>query len=230
LNANQLILEARTLGKTYEGTEATRVEALKDVDLQVAKGEIVVIMGPSGSGKSTLLGLLGAMDTPSHGGVLLEGVDMSTLDDRQRTLLRRRRIGFIFQAFNLLPILTALENVALPLELDNVPAGTARERARQSLQRVGMAARYDHLPTMLSGGEQQRVAIARALVIAPALLLADEPTGNLDTATGRRIVELLRNVVEQHQLAVVMVTHDSEVARSADRIVQLRDGRLDAIV
>jgi putative ABC transport system ATP-binding protein len=222
------VLEARGLSKTY-GDESTRVEALKEVCLQFHPGEMVAIMGPSGSGKSTLLSLLGAMDSPSQGQVLLEGVDLSKLDDTARTLIRRRRIGFIFQAFNLLPILSALENVALPLELDGVAAQEARDRARQVLGQVGMEQRLAHLPGMMSGGEQQRVAIARALVIQPALLLADEPTGNLDTATGTRIVRLIRDLVDQQSLAVVLVTHDNDVANVADRVVRLRDGRLEGV-
>ncbi len=223
-----MILEAIALSKTY-GAGQTRVEALRDVNLQIARGEIVAIMGPSGSGKSTLLSLLGGVDTPSAGQVLLEGVDLSTLDDNQRTLIRRRRLGFIFQAFNLLPILTAVENVALPLELDGIPWAEAHRRAMEALDRVDMAARRSHLPGMLSGGEQQRVAIARALVIEPALLLADEPTGNLDSANGQRIMELLRDLVDQHQQTIAMVTHDAEIGRTAHRVIRLRDGRVAGV-
>ncbi len=223
-----MILEAIALSKTY-GAGETRVEALRDVNLQISRGEIVAIMGPSGSGKSTLLSLLGGVDTPSAGQVLLEGVDLSTLDDNQRTLIRRRRLGFIFQAFNLLPILTAVENVALPLELDGIPSADAYRRALEALDRVGMAGRRSHLPGMLSGGEQQRVAIARAIVIQPALLLADEPTGNLDSANGQRIMELLHDLVDQHQQTIAMVTHDADIGRAAHRIIRLRDGRVAGI-
>jgi putative ABC transport system ATP-binding protein len=218
-----MILEAKALSKTY-GTGETRVEALRDVSLQISRGEIVAIMGPSGSGKSTLLSLLGGVDTPSTGQVLLEGVDLSTLDDNQRTLIRRRRLGFIFQAFNLLPILTAVENVALPLELDGISLAAAHRRALEALNQVDMAARRSHLPGMLSGGEQQRVAIARALVIQPALLLADEPTGNLDSTNGQRIMELLRDLVDRHQQTIAMVTHDADIGRAAHRVIRLRDG------
>lgn len=221
-----LVLETRDLCKSY-GNEETRVEALRGVNLQVSRGEIVAIMGPSGSGKSTLLSLLGAVDSPSGGQVILEGVDLSTLNDTQRTLLRRRRLGFIFQAFNLLPILTALENVALPLELDGVSAFEARRRAVSALEQVEMQHRRGHLPGMLSGGEQQRVAVARALVIQPALLLADEPTGNLDSTNGQRIIELLRGLVDQQRQTIVMVTHDEEIGAAADRVVRLRDGCVD---
>jgi putative ABC transport system ATP-binding protein len=223
-----MILEAKELSKTY-GVGETRVEALRDVNLQISGREIVAIMGPSGSGKSTLLSLLGGVDTPSSGQVLLEGVDLSTLDDNHRTLIRRRRLGFIFQAFNLLPILTAVENVALPLELDGIPSSEAHRRALEALTQVDLAARRSHLPGMLSGGEQQRVAIARALVIQPALLLADEPTGNLDSTNGQRIMELLRNLVDEHQQTIVMVTHDMDIGRAANRVIRLRDGRVAGI-
>jgi putative ABC transport system ATP-binding protein len=222
------VLETRDLRKTY-GVGETRVEALRGVGFCVPPGEILAIMGPSGSGKSTLLALLGAVETPTAGQVLLEGVDLSTLDDRQRTLIRRRRVGFVFQAFNLLPILTALENVMLPLELDGVRLAEARRRGTEALGQVDMAHRQSHLPGMLSGGEQQRVAIARALVVRPALVLADEPTGNLDSANSRRVTQSLRGLVDEQHQTVVMVTHDPEVAAQADRVIQLRDGRIEAI-
>ncbi len=223
---SDVVVEVRDLCKTY-GSGETRVEALRHIDLEIARAEIVAIMGPSGSGKSTLLSLLGAVDTPSSGKVVLQGVDLSTLDDTERTLIRRRWLGFVFQAFNLLPILTALENVSLPLELDGVSASAARRRAELALERVGMARRHHHHPSMLSGGEQQRVAIARALVIEPRVILADEPTGNLDSANGKMITELLRTLVDEHQQTIVMVTHDVEVGASADRVVRLRDGCLE---
>jgi putative ABC transport system ATP-binding protein len=222
-----VVLEARRLCKTY-GDRETRVEALRGVDLQVSQGEIVSIMGPSGSGKSTLLSLLGAVDAPSDGQVLLEGIDLSRLDDDARTLVRRRRLGFVFQAFNLLPILSVEENVSFPLELDGVGASDAQQRARDVLERVGMMHRRQHLPGMLSGGEQQRVAIARALVIEPAVLLADEPTGNLDSVNGRHIMDLLRGLASERKQTVVMVTHDADIGRAADRIIRLRDGRIEA--
>ncbi len=223
---NAVVIEARDLCKSY-GSGETRVAALRNVDLTISRGEIVAIMGPSGSGKSTLLSLIGAVDAPSSGKVLLEGVDLSTLDDTERTLIRRRSLGFVFQAFNLLPVLSALENVALPLELDGVPTSAARRRALAALEQVGMQQRHNHLPGMLSGGEQQRVAIARALVIQPAVLLADEPTGNLDSANGQRITELLRALVDEHQQTIVIVTHDVEVGAIAGRIIHMRDGRLE---
>lgn len=220
------VLEARNVTKTYGEGEA-RVEALRGVDVAILPGEMVAIMGRSGSGKSTLLSMLGGIDAPSSGQVLLEGVDLATLSDDQRTLIRRQRIGFIFQSFNLLPILTAEENVALPLELDGCPAAEAMHRAREALELVGMSARRRHIPSMLSGGEQQRVAVARALVIDPAILLADEPTGNLDSANGERLITMLRNLVDQRQQTIVMVTHDASVAAKADRVIHLCDGLVE---
>lgn len=222
----QFILETRQVRKAF-GEGDARVEALRGVDLRVKASEMVAIMGRSGSGKSTLLTLLGGVDTPSEGQVLLEGRDLAAMTDTQRTLMRRQRIGFIFQQFNLLPILTAEENVSLPLELDGVPLAEARERARQKLALVGMEARRAHIPGKLSGGEQQRVAIARALVIEPALLLADEPTGNLDSVNGQRVTTLLRGLVDEHGQTIVMVTHDASVAAQADRIIRLADGRIE---
>jgi len=217
------VIEAQGLRKTYHTGEVD-VEVLRGVDLEVGRGEFVAIMGPSGSGKSTLLHLLGGIDVPTSGRVLVDGEDLSTLGDDGRTLLRRRRLGFIFQTFNLLPTLSAEENVALPLELDGVSAPEARERAQTVLEQVGMSHRRQHVPGKLSGGEQQRVAVARALAIEPLVLLADEPTGNLDSASGRQVTTLLRGLVDDLQQTIVMVTHDAAVAAYADRLVQLRDG------
>jgi putative ABC transport system ATP-binding protein len=217
------VLEARKVTKSFGDGEA-RVEAVKGVDLAVRRGEMLAIMGRSGSGKSTLLTMLGGVDVPSTGQILLEDRDLATLTDDERTLVRRRRIGFVFQQFNLLPILTAEENVALPLELDGVPQAEARTRAGKMLDMVDMGSRRHHLPGKLSGGEQQRVAVARALVIEPAIVLADEPTGNLDSATGKRLTALLRGLVETHGQTLVLVTHDPAVAAQADRIVHMADG------
>ena len=220
------VIEVRRLAKSY-GDGPLWVHALRGIDLAVRRGEFVAIMGPSGSGKSTLLHLLGGIESPTAGHVLLEGVDLSTMDDDARTLVRRRRIGFVFQSFNLLPAFTAEENVAMPLLLDGVGEAELQRRAAEMLEVVGMAHRRGHVPGTLSGGEQQRVAIARALVIRPAILLADEPTGNLDTANGAQVTTLLRCLVDEHQQTAIMVTHDPAVAARADRIVRLADGQIE---
>jgi putative ABC transport system ATP-binding protein len=200
------------------------VHAVRGVDLHIETGEFVSIMGPSGSGKSTLLHLLGALDTPSTGHVIFQGRNLQTMSDRQRSLLRRTRIGFIFQFFNLLPTLRAVENVALPLSLGGMKRKLAMEQASASLERVGMSYRADHYPEEMSGGEMQRVAIARALVSEPEAVLCDEPTGNLDSATSQEILSLLRKLPERGKRAVVMVTHDRKAAEFGDRIVHIRDG------
>jgi putative ABC transport system ATP-binding protein len=220
------VLEARELAKTY-GEGHARVEALRGIDLSVQAGDFLAIMGPSGSGKSTLLHLLAGVEQPTSGQVLLEGRDLAKLGDDERTLIRRRRMGFVFQHFNLLPTLTAIENVTLPLLLDGVSPGDARHRGTAALALVNMEHRQTHLPSELSGGEQQRVAVARALVIEPALLLADEPTGNLDSEHGQQVVGLLRELVRQRGQTIVIVTHDPQVAAQADSIVHVRDGRLE---
>ena len=224
--ALMFVLETRSLRKSFGEGEAA-VEALRGVDLGVQQGELLAIMGRSGSGKSTLLTLLGGVDVPTSGQVLLEGVDLATMTDDQRTLIRRRRIGFIFQQFNLLPILTAEENVSLPLELDGISAAEAKKRATEKLEMVGLANRKTHIPGKMSGGEQQRVAVARALAIEPTFLLADEPTGNLDTSNSKRVMSLLRKLVEDHQQTIVMVTHDPAVSAQADRIIHLLDGQVE---
>lgn len=221
------VISAVGVTKMFESGPAA-VAAVRGINLSVDAGEMVAITGPSGSGKSTLLTLLGAIDTPTSGKVFLDGVDVATLSDDKRTLLRRRRIGFVFQAFNLIPTLTAVENVELPLELDGVPEAEARQRAVDMLEWVNLAQRAHHLPSMLSGGEQQRVAVARALVTGPALLLADEPTGNLDSVSSQQVMELLRELVDTHGQTVVLVTHDMHVAVSADRIVRVRDGLIES--
>jgi len=186
-----------------------------------------VIMGPSGSGKSTLLHLLGGLDRPTEGEILIDGRIISQMPDSELTLFRRRRIGFVFQFFNLLSTLTALENVMLPFILDGRPDGSSRPKARALLERVGLGGREDHLPEELSGGEIQRVAIARALIFDPPILLADEPTGNLDSRTGEEILELIRQVNREEGCTVVMVTHDREAASSGNEFFYLRDGRIE---
>jgi len=220
------VIEARGLRKDF-GTGEARVEALRGIDLRVERGEFLAIMGPSGSGKSTLLHILGGVEPPTSGKVLFEGRDLVTLGDDQRTLLRRKQMGFIFQSFNLLPTLTAEENISLPLLLDGVKDAEARRRACEKLDVVGMGHRRAHLPGKLSGGEQQRVAIARALVIDPAILLADEPTGSLDSVNGQRVMKLLRQLVDGHGQTIVLITHDPAVAGAADRTLHLRDGLLE---
>jgi putative ABC transport system ATP-binding protein len=224
--ANMNIIEAVGVTKSFCIGEL-HVDAVRGIDLGVRKGELLAIVGPSGSGKSTLLNLLGAIETPTTGHVLLEGVDVATLNDTERTLIRRRRIGFIFQAFNLLPTLTAIENVALPLELDGISESAARERAYGALELVDLSDRHDHVPSMMSGGEQQRVAVARALVIQPAIVLADEPTGNLDSVNSAAVMRLLRDLVESRGHTVIIVTHDNDIAAQADRTVHVRDGKLE---
>jgi putative ABC transport system ATP-binding protein len=221
------VLEAIDVTKLFDES-AVKVQAVRGIDLSVHKGEMLAIVGPSGSGKSTLLSLLGAIETPTSGKILLEGVDLATLNDKQRTLTRRHRIGFVFQAFNLLPTLTALENVALPMELDGMAESEANERAAAALDVVGLAPRRNHVPSMLSGGEQQRVAVARALSIRPAVLLADEPTGNLDSVGAQQVLRLLRDLVDNQGQSVVIVTHDMQIAGETDRIVRLRDGLVES--
>ncbi len=217
------IIKTESLTKIY-GKGETTVTALQDVNLSIAEGEFVAIMGPSGCGKSTLLHLLGGLDKATSGQVSLDGSVLTRLDDAHLTELRRRKIGFVFQFFNLIPVLSALENAALPLMLDGVAPAAARQKAGEWLNRVGLANRHEHRPDQLSGGQQQRVAIARALVAEPNLILADEPTGNLDTRASNEIVSLLRQVSDEWGRAVVMVTHDPSIAAYADRIIFLKDG------
>jgi putative ABC transport system ATP-binding protein len=217
----------RTVGLTrrYKMGD-TFVDALRGVDLTIARGEFVALVGPSGSGKSTVLNLIGGLDRPTSGQVWINGTELSASDERTLTQHRRQHVGFVFQTFNLLPRLTAEENVALPLMFNGVPEKERRARARALLERVGLGPRLTHRPTQLSGGEQQRVAIARALIGQPALLLADEPTGNLDTATGAEIMALLKELNQDQGLTLLVVTHDPDVAAFADRVVRLRDGRI----
>jgi putative ABC transport system ATP-binding protein len=217
------MLTLQDVTKTYP-QGGRMVQALRGVSLCIRGGEFVAIMGPSGSGKSTLLHLLGALDVPTSGSVHFAGRDLRALSERRRSLLRRGRIGFVFQSFNLLPTLTAAENVALPLLLAG--ACRSRPRALAALERMGLARRADHFPAQMSGGEMQRVAIARALVGDPDLILCDEPTGNLDSANAREILLLLRGLPDGRR-TVVMVTHDVQAAAHGDRTVHLRDGRLD---
>lgn len=202
------------------------VHALSNVDVTIARGERVAVMGPSGSGKSTLLNLICGLDVPSSGSVKFENQDLALLEDDARTRLRREKIGMIFQTFNLLPTLSALENVALPLRLQGIGSRDAGTRARTMLDRVGLAARLTHRPDELSGGERQRTAIARALIFRPPLLLADEPTGNLDSATGEEVLNLLDTLHSEMNTTILLVTHNDLAAAHCGRILTLRDGRI----
>lgn len=221
--SDEALIEARGLTKQVNSPTGT-LTILDDVSFRVAAGESLAILGASGSGKTTLLGLLAGLDLPSRGVALLEGIDLNSLDEDGRAALRARLVGFVFQAFHLLPGLTALENVLLPLELAGRP--DARERARAVLDKVGLTPRADHYPHTLSGGEQQRVALARAFAAEPRILFADEPTGSLDTQTGRRVIEELFRLNAEHRTTLVMVTHDPALARRCDRTLHLAAGRL----
>jgi len=220
-----LAIRAVDLTRTFEVGETT-VEALRSINLEVGKGQFVALVGPSGSGKSTLLNLVGGLDRPTDGQLWVDGEELSASKEKALTEHRRRRVGFVFQSFNLLPRLTAVENVALPLIFVGVPERERIERAAELLAQVGLSDRLDHRPTQLSGGEQQRVAIARALVNRPAIILADEPTGNIDTATGAEIMALLRHLNREQGVTLLLVTHDHEAASFADSIIQLRDGQI----
>jgi putative ABC transport system ATP-binding protein len=218
------IVQATRLRKIYRG--ASDVEALRGVDFDVLRGEMVAVVGPSGSGKTTLLNCLSGLDRFDGGNVVVEGADLATMSDRERTAYRRRHMGFIFQAFNLLPVLTAVENVEIPLLLQGIGGREARRRSLDMLETLSMANRAQHRPDQLSGGEQQRVAVARALVHRPAVVWADEPTGNLDTEVTLVIVELLLRMNKEGQ-TIVLVTHNPLVAERAARVVRMRDGRID---
>jgi putative ABC transport system ATP-binding protein len=219
------VIDIRQLGKIYSPGSEAEVVALKGVDLRVRRGEFVAIMGPSGSGKSTLMNLIGCLDTPTSGSYRCDGVDVSTLDKEDLAQLRLDKIGFVFQGFNLLPRMNALENVAMPLGYAGVPVHERGERAQQALAAVGLAERAGHKPSELSGGQQQRVAIARALINDPPIVLADEPTGALDTKTGEEILALFKRLRDADH-TVVLITHDPDVAAHADRILVMRDGEL----
>jgi putative ABC transport system ATP-binding protein len=218
-----VVLEASQLRKRYGSGDAA-VDALAGVDFRVNRGEFVAIMGPSGSGKSTLLHLLGGLDTPSGGRVELSGHPFSELNERLATLARRHNVGFVFQFFNLLPTLTAEENILLPVMIDGQDPHKYQSQLDNLLDLVGLRERRRHRPDQLSGGEQQRVAMARALITSPAIVLADEPTGNLDSKTGKQIMDLLRKSCAELQQAIIVVTHDAKAAAYADRVVFLRDG------
>jgi putative ABC transport system ATP-binding protein len=221
----QPVLELRQLSKVYLEGETSRA-VLSNVNASVDNGQFAVLLGPSGSGKTTLLNLISGIDLPSSGRVLVGGQDLTSLSEKERTLFRRRNLGIVFQFFNLLPTLTVLENLLLPLDLNGKSGQPARERANDLLEAVGLADRAGSFPDRLSGGEQQRVAIARALVHEPLLVLADEPTGNLDADTGEQVMDLLEGLVRQQEKSLVVVTHSPDVVRRADRVFRVRDGRL----
>ncbi|HEY6393704.1 MAG TPA: ABC transporter ATP-binding protein [Bryobacteraceae bacterium] len=218
------MIDLAKVSKVFNGKR--QVTALENVDLSIGRGEMVSIVGPSGSGKSTLLNLIGGLDTPTSGQIEIDGSRLSGLPDDDLTRMRRDKIGFIFQFFNLLPTLNCTENVSIPLHLRGWPKKKINERATELLNLVGLGARVDHLPDELSGGERQRCAIARALSVYPPVLLADEPTGNLDTHTGAEILKLIRDVHARLGATVLIVTHDSQVAESCGRVIMLRDGRV----
>jgi lipoprotein-releasing system ATP-binding protein len=223
------LLEARALRKTYRGGDLELVEVLNQVDLTVSRGEVVAVVGASGAGKSTLLHLLGALDEPTGGDILLDGVSYASLREDQRNELRNRRLGFVFQFHHLLREFTALENVAMPLWIAGYPRREAEAKAAELLAAVGLAGRLRHRPAQLSGGEQQRCAVARALVHDPALLLADEPSGNLDHAHSGLLHDLLLNLARTFEAALVVVTHNRALAERADRILLLESGRLSPV-
>ncbi len=224
---SELVLKTEKLDKIYR-LGGRQVRALSSVNLEVKRGDFISIMGPSGSGKTTLLNMLGCLDKPTHGKVILDGEDITKVPESSLYKIRRHKVGFIFQTFNLLPYLDAVENVELPMEGTKKSRGEKKKRARELLKIVGLSEREDHRPHRLSAGEQQRVAIARALANNPAIVLADEPTGNLDTKTGYEIVRLLGELSIDQRTTIVMVTHDSHIASRAGRMILLYDGRLKA--
>jgi putative ABC transport system ATP-binding protein len=225
LGLDASIIAARNVFKTYE-SETNPIVALRDVSITVPRGEMVAIMGPSGCGKTTLLNCLSGLDTIDSGEVLIEGVDIARMPDRQKTTYRARRMGFVFQTYNLLPVLSAAENVELPLVVSGVDARTARERALEALDLVGLADRAGHWPAQMSGGQRQRVTIARALVNDPAIVWADEPTGNLDSQMADDVMALMTRLNREQRQTFVIVTHDPGIGRRCHRIVRMRDGEI----
>lgn len=220
-----IVVRTQNLIKAYQSGEV-KVEALRGISLEIGRGEFVGIMGPSGSGKSTLMGLIGGLDSPTSGIIEIDGIDVSKMPERQLTQIRNEKIGFVFQSFNLIPTLTALENVAMPIQFSRKRQFNPTQRAKELLTLFGLGDRLNHRPTQLSGGQQQRVAIARALANNPPLLLGDEPTGNLDSESSDVVMNALRDVQRQFHTTVVLVTHDMDVAAQVDRVITIVDGRV----
>lgn len=220
------MIEAKGLRKIYRNG-AKELEVLKGIDLKVEKGEVLAVLGPSGAGKSTLLHLLGGLDPPTSGEILIDGVDIYSLGDMERARMRNRKIGFVFQFYHLLPEFNAFENVMLPLLIKGEDGKDRRDRGAKLLRSVGLEGRMSHRPSQLSGGEQQRVAIARALINDPELLLCDEPTGNLDSETGKNIIELLWELNKSRKMTLMVVTHDAQIAKDAKRVLYIRDGKIN---
>lgn len=219
------VIEMRGVTKSYHMGN-TVVHALDGVDLEIGKEEFIIVMGPSGSGKSTLMNMIGCLDTPTEGHVFLDGVDISELSESELATIRGKKVGFVFQKFNLIPSLTAAENVSLPLSFQGVPRSEHRERAKKYLELVGLGDRIDHKPSELSGGQQQRVAVARSLVNEPDIILADEPTGNLDTKTGEHIMQLLKDLNKERGTTIIIVTHDVRLKDTGTRLIELQDGKI----
>lgn len=222
---NEIVVQAKDLSKEFMSGEV-QVKALRGISLEIKRGEFVGIIGPSGSGKSTLMGLIGGLDTPTGGIIAIDGVDISAMSERPLTRIRNEKIGFVFQSFNLIPTLTAVENVALPIQFSRNKQFNPTQRAKELLILLGLGDRLDHRPMQLSGGQQQRVAIARALANNPPLLLGDEPTGNLDTKSSDVVMEALREVQQTMNTTVVLVTHDMDIASQVDRLITLVDGKI----
>jgi putative ABC transport system ATP-binding protein len=221
----QTLVELKNVSKVYK-MEKVEVLALREVNMKIKKGEFVAVIGPSGSGKSTLLHMIGCLDRPTKGEVILDGIDVSKLSDNELSRIRAEKIGFVFQFFNLYPTLTALENVELPMMIVEKNKSERKKKARELLKIVGMEKKAEHLPSQLSGGERQRVAIARALANDPPLILADEPTGNLDSKSGKEIAALLNKLQEEKRKTIVMVTHMQDIAKFAERLIYLKDGEI----
>jgi putative ABC transport system ATP-binding protein len=227
-NGQNTVIQLENVWKIYQMGDV-QVSALRGIDLAVEKGEFLAIAGASGSGKSTMMNIIGCLDLPSKGTIRLDGIDIASFHESQLAQIRGQKIGFVFQQFNLIPTLTSAENVMLPLEFQNVDTATARETALEILEMVGLGDRVQHLPSQLSGGQQQRVAISRALAVDPDIILADEPTGNLDSKTGEFIMELLSNVHGKDSKTIILVTHDFYLVKRAERVVYLKDGEIERI-